>query len=246
MATPEELVSYRRDADIASIELRHAEKMNVFGDALVEGLHQALDKSESESVKHIVFQADGRGFSGGLDLGNVQTESDGDILMRLVRIEQLLQRVRHSPATTHALVHGACYGAAADLVLACRFRVATPDARFSMPGLRFGIVLGTRRLRDTIGEAAANKLLDRSSAFKSPEAYENGFLTDVAEKEEWQNVLKINVSSRAVFNTEALLRRDSRLIPDTRDKDMVALVESVVSSSIRERIVSYLAELKST
>lgn len=238
-------VNYDRKDEIATVTLQHTEKLNVFGDALVEGLHRALDQAESESAKHVVFKAEGRGFSGGLDLGNVENESDGDILKRLVRIEQLLQRVRHSTVTTHAMVHGACYGAAADMVLACRFRVATPDARFSMPGLRFGIVLGTRRLRDSIGESAANKLLDRSSAFKPQEALDTGFLTEIADTDEWENVLERNVASRAAFSTDALAQRDARLILDTRDADLVALVESVLSSSIKKRITDYLVSLKS-
>lgn len=244
MAMPDELVSYKQEDGIATVVLQHTAKLNVFGDELVEHLHQALDRADSELVKHIVFRAEGRGFSGGLDLGKVGSESDGDILMRLVRIEQLLQKVRHATATTHAMVHGACYGAAADLVLACRFRVATPDARFSMPGLRFGIVLGTRRLRDTIGESAANRLLDRSTPFDSQEALEAGFLTDVAVQNEWQDIIDRDVLSRAGFSREALSRRDSRLVPDTRASDMMALVESVVSSSIRNRIIEYLAVLK--
>lgn len=71
MAMPDELVSFQQADGIATVVLQHTAKLNVLVDELVEQLHQVMDRAESELVKHIVFRAEGRGFSGGLDLGKV-------------------------------------------------------------------------------------------------------------------------------------------------------------------------------
>ena len=170
-------VLFELENDTATLTLNRPEQMNALGDALVQGLNAGLDRARDEQARQVVFKAAGRGFSGGLDLSGLDDASDGDVLLRLVRIEQLLQRIRHLPVATVAMVHGACYGAAADLVLCCRYRIATADTRFLMPGLRFGIVLGSRRLRDVLGEPAAYQLLDRVKPFSASEAQETGFVT---------------------------------------------------------------------
>ncbi|MCR2153265.1 hypothetical protein NSX49_23710, partial [Salmonella enterica] len=75
----------------------------------------------------------------------LDAQSEGDLLLRFVRIETLLQRVAASPCLTVGLAHGRNFGAGVDLFGACKWRVSAPDASFRMPGLKFGLVLGTRR-----------------------------------------------------------------------------------------------------
>ncbi len=237
-------ILYSLQNKVATLTFNEPSQLNSFGRALVEGLHQRLDQATQDNARVIVFRAEGKGFSGGLDLSGLEDESDGDLLLRLVRIEQLLQRIRHLSSSTLALVHGACYGAAADLVLACRVRVATSDARFLMPGLRFGIVLGTQRLRDTVGEPAAYRLLDRSNPFTAAEAMQSHFLTNIAEQEDWQPIIDQHMLDLSQVSAEAYANRVSQLTPDTRSSDMAALVNSMAHGSIKLRISEYAAMIK--
>ncbi len=243
------LVRYSISGDVARITLNDPDRLNCFSEQLVNELHKALDSAESdfansESVGHLVFNAEGKGFSGGLDLSGLDNESDADLLLRLVRVEQLLQRVRYHSGATMALVHGACYGAAADLVLACRTRIATEDARFLMPGMRFGIVLGTQRLRDTLGETTAYRLLDRIKPFTAEEGLAAGFVTALAEPPEWDNVIANNVTLARQYTCEAYATRMRVLTPDSRDSDMAALVRSVTDRSIKQRLSAYVSSMK--
>jgi len=224
------------------------EKLNVFSDELVGAIHTAIDQAMRDQARYIVFRANGKAFSAGLDLSDIENLSDGDILHRLVRIELLLQRIRHAKCATVALVHGNCYGAAADLVLACRYRIASHDASFLMPGIRFGIVLGTRRLRDTVGENNASKLLDRDYPFNAQEALDCGFATALADPSDWPSAIDKATHALLQLSAEAYAERESALIPDTRDHDMAALVRSVTSgsdsNSIQQRIIEFVASLQ--
>lgn len=239
-----DLVSCSLNEGVATITLDDPDRLNCFSEQLVEDLHVALDQSEADSAKTIVFKSNGKGFSGGFDLSNLQNETDGDLLKRLVRVEQLLQRVRHCRSVTAAFVHGACYGAAADLVLACRIRIASSDARFLMPGMRFGITLGSRRLRDTIGESAAYQLLDRRKPFGSEEAISTGFITELAEADNRDEVLASRLQASNLYSSEAYAIRMRALTPDTRDSDMAALVNSVCEGSIKSRMLAYVKSIK--
>ena len=105
-----------------------------------------------------------KNFSAGFDFSSTaETATEGELLRRFVRIEQLLQAIWHAPFATMALAHGLNFGAGADLFVACDVRVAAPGTTFRMPGLRFGLQLGTRRLAQRIGNDAARALLADSS-----------------------------------------------------------------------------------
>jgi len=241
-----EAVLYKFDGATATLTMNQAEQLNALGSALVTGLNNGLDRAKTDSARHIVFKSAGRAFSAGLDLSGLDDASDGDLLLRLVRIEQLLQRIRHCDCATIALVHGACYGAAADLVLCCRTRIASADARFSMPGLRFGIVLGTRRLRDVLGEPTAYQLLDRSKPFSAAEALETGFINDIVETGQWADAVERIAQKLANFSAAAYANRVASLTPDTRAEDMQALVSSITADSTEDSIKSRMQEYVST
>ena len=136
------------------LTLARPDKMNALSAGLVEALIAAVDQAQAEQARAIVFQGEGRNFSAGFDFGDWESHSEGDLLLRFVRIEMLLQRVAATPCLTVALAHGRNFGAGVDLFGACKWRLATPDASFRMPGLKFGLVLGTRRFAALVAPSA--------------------------------------------------------------------------------------------
>ena len=136
------------------LTLARPDKMNALSAGLVEALIAAVDRAQAEQARAIVFQGEGRNFSAGFDFGDWESQSEGDLLLRFVRIEMLLQRVAATPCLTVALAHGRNFGAGVDLFGACKWRLAAPEASFRMPGLKFGLVLGTRRFAALVGASA--------------------------------------------------------------------------------------------
>lgn len=236
-------VSLTHDGPVARVTLTRADKLNAFNARLVDELTAAFARAEAAGARLIVLSAKGKGFSGGLDLGDIDAMTDGDLVLRLIRIELLLQAVAHSPCATLALVHGPCYGAAADLVAACQWRVAAPDARFRMPGSRFGIVLGTRRLATLVGTDAARRLVMRDTPFKADEALETGFVTQIAAPSDWPAAEASVLAQADPLAPATFAALSSRMADDTRDADLAALVRSAVEGSLKARVKAYLAEV---
>lgn len=233
-----------RIGDCLYITLNRPEKLNAFSAELVEGLHVTLKAAADTDLRAVVFRGAGKGFSGGFDLSTLDDESDGDLLHRFVRVEQLLQNIAHAPIATFACVHGPCYGAAADLVAACQVRIGTPSARFRMPGALFGLVLGTGRLTALVGADHARQLVQRSDPFEAQEAVETGFLSAIAEETEWQGLVEQRMNQVRRFDRLTLAIMSAQQRVDTRSADLEALVNSVTSSSIKARIQAYVSSLK--
>ena len=231
------------EGPVTRVVLSRPEKLNAFNAELVEGVAQAVADAEAAGTRLIVFQGDGKGFSGGFDLSDIDTSSDGDLLLRFVRVEQALQAIYHARAATLALVHGASYGAAADLVAACQWRVASPDARFRMPGSRFGLVLGTGRLAALVGEDHARNLLLRDKPFGADEALKCSFLTEVADKGTWSSVSDRILGHVLALDADTFAALSARKRRDTRDADLAVLALSATNGSVKDRIRAYLSEM---
>lgn len=238
-----DVVEYALHAGTARITLNRPEKLNAFNDDLVAGLTEALDRAIGDGARLAIFQANGKGFSGGFDLGDIDDASDGDLLMRFIRVEALLQAVFHAPIATLSLVHGPSYGAAADLAAACQWRVAAPGARFRMPGPRFGIILGTRRLANMVGADTARQLLLRDGPFSADEALDAGFITEIADQAEWPDIVERIEAQVNGLDERTYRRLVDRQRQDSRDSDLAELVRSASDGSVKARILAYLAEM---
>ena len=234
-----ELRSERSGATL-TLTLDRPAKMNALSGSLVEALFGAIEQAHGDGTRLVVFRGEGKNFSAGFDFGGYESHSEGDLLLRFTRIEQLLQRVHHAPFDTLALAHGKNFGAGVDLIGACSRRVAAADATFRMPGLRFGLVLGTRRFAQQVGGDIARDILQESKTFASEEARRIGFLSEVAEPTDWPAVIAraAEASTALAPGTQARLVEATRT--DTRDVDLADLVRSAAAPGLKARIAAYL------
>ncbi len=226
------------------LTLNRPQKVNALDADLVERMLAALAQARRDGARLVVLRGAGKGFSAGFDFGGLIAQSDGDLVLRFIRLEQLLQSVSQAPFMTLALVHGPCFGAAADLVAACTHRIATADARFRMPGLRFGIALGTRRLAHVVGADAARSVLATSRIFEAEEALRMRFLTAMCEVDGWEDQIEHFSREAAALPADSLARMLSLTRADTGAEDMAALVDSLAEPGLKNRIEAYLASLK--
>jgi enoyl-CoA hydratase/carnithine racemase len=225
---------------VIELVLNRPDKANALDARLVEALLAAISHAASSDAKLLMLRGEGRHFCAGFDFSDLDHQSDGDLLHRFVRIEQLLQALHHAPLTTLALCHGSAFGAGADLVAACDWRVAAPATRFRMPGLRFGVVLGTRRLAALIGADAAHEILSTSRTFEAPEAARLGFVQRLAEPGSWPELVR-NINAAQRLEPSATIRLKAQIRSDMRDHDMAALVDSAAVPGLKDRIRAFRA-----
>ena len=236
-----ELLAERRGKTLA-LTLNRPEKMNALSPALVEALLAQVATACSDGTRLLVLRGAGRNFSAGFDMAGLDAQSDGDLLLRFVRVEQLLQALRHAPFETLALAHGRNFGAGVDMIAACARRVATPDATFRMPGLRFGLVLGTRNFADRVGAERARQVLQAAQTFGAADALAWGFVEQSLPETGFDAVIAAVEAGSAALSPEAAARLYRATTPDHRDADLAELVRSAAQPGLRQRIAAYLAD----
>ena len=234
-----ELAVERRGTTLL-LTLDRVDKMNALSASLVEALLAQVNAAYRDGTRLLVLRGNGKNFSAGFDMGGVDAQSEGDLVLRFIRIEQLLQAVRYAPFDTLVLAHGRNFGAGVDLICACARRVATSEATFRMPGLTFGLVLGSRLFAERVGADRARQVLQVSQTFAAPDAHAWGFVTAIAAQDRWPAAMEEAEAAAAALTPEAAARLFRVMTPDHRDADLAELARSAAEPGIKQRIAAYL------
>ncbi|HSV78339.1 MAG TPA: enoyl-CoA hydratase/isomerase family protein [Ramlibacter sp.] len=233
-------VEVRKYYAVWTVSLARPEKRNALSAQLVEDLIDVVTRAPLEGAKVLVLRGEGKCFSAGFDFSDVEAQSAGDLLLRFVRIETLLQRVAQSACLTVALTHGRNFGAGVDLAAACRWRVATADTTYRMPGLKFGLLLGTRRFADIVGAATAGSILQEAATFDAARALKIGFAQQIAETAQWDEIIARAKAQAAELDDASRAALYGALLPQRGDSDLALLVRSAAEPGLKQRIANYL------
>lgn len=181
---------------IVKLTLNRPEKLNAMNNALVAGLHDALDRlADDRSCRVIVLTGAGRGFCAGLDLGEGATPPAAAGLGRAQAgmtvqklIAGLVPRMRSVPQPIIAAVNGAASGGGLALALASDVRIAAESARFNVAFVRVGLSgcdIGVSWLLPRlVGASRAFELLLTGRLIDAREADKIGLVTRVVPDDE--------------------------------------------------------------
>ena len=237
-----EFVSLSPLADgVRVLTLDRPSKANALNAEVVDQLLACVAQAEAEDCRVLILAANGKAFCGGFDFGGYESMSAGDLLLRFVRIEELLQRLRQSSFVSIALVHGAAMGAGADIVASCTYRIGTDASRFRFPGFRFGVALGTRHLAQLVGPQRARDILLTNATIDASTAIDIGLLTHLVDAGSMRQKADEIVAQIGSLDRVARNRILHLTSAQNNDGDMAELVKSVSAPGLHERIAQYRA-----
>jgi enoyl-CoA hydratase len=230
-----------RDGEAATIWLNRPDRGNALGPELVAALDAAVDASLADGTRLLILRGRGRHFCTGFDLADLDTATEGDLALRVLRIEMLLQKIHALPVTTLAIAQGRVFGAGADLFAVCDHRLAVEGSSFAFPGPAFGLVLGTGRLAGLVGEGTVRRLLLAGTGIAATDAATLGLATQVlAEDALPPAIAAAQVAAlRLDAATVAALHGRTRRADDAGD--LAALARSVARPGLKQRILDHRA-----
>src|SRR4051794_25154308 len=124
-------VAYERDGDIGLVVIDDP-PLNLFGDELTTDLIAALEQAEGDSPRALIVRAEGKVFTGGVDVEVFagKTVEEGAALFE--DLVQIVHRLEAMPIPTIASVHALCLTAGFELALGCDILLAGEAARFGL------------------------------------------------------------------------------------------------------------------
>jgi len=124
---------------IGLLTFRNPRQRNALSSGLLNALDEQLTKFANQKIPAVILggEADQAVWSAGYDLGELATDHDPVAYGK--PLEKMLRRVRDYPGVVIAMVSGAAWGGAVDLVMSCDLVVADHSARFTMTPVNIGL-----------------------------------------------------------------------------------------------------------
>lgn len=150
---------------------RQANRLAVEDLAMLGGMLEAVNADPS--VRVLVLAGEGRHFCSGFDLGALGAIDAG------ARFGELADALEAARPITIARLHGGAYGGAADLALACDFRLGAAAVEMFVPAARIGLHFyagGLQRFVNRLGLATAKQVLLAGRTLDAPALQDCGYL----------------------------------------------------------------------
>lgn len=160
--------------------------LNLFDQMMIEDLREAVDAVAAEPPRALLFRAEGRAVSGGVDVhvfDGLTPEQAGRLWDELLGMIDTVERL---PLPTVFAAHALTLTAAFELSLACDLIVAAPEARFGLVEKVVGLTPsmgGTQRLAERAGIGRAKDFVMSGELFDAAEMHRWGVVNRIFEED---------------------------------------------------------------
>ncbi|HEY0078425.1 MAG TPA: enoyl-CoA hydratase-related protein [Pyrinomonadaceae bacterium] len=189
MSAEESFVILEEHDRVARVVLNRPEKRNALTRSMLERLEEIFRSlGERAELRAVILTGAGReAFSAGTDIAELEGLDEEGARRASERGQRVCEAIELCAVPVIAAINGAATGGGCELALASHLRVASADARFTLPETRLGMIPaygGTQRLSRTVGEARALAVMLAGDGIKAEEALRLGLVNRVVAPEE--------------------------------------------------------------
>jgi enoyl-CoA hydratase len=170
---------------IALLALEHPNGIPLLSRVVLGILAEQLNSFESSTTcVGIILTGSERAFCAGAALEEIAALTASETRAFTELGQSTMNYVARFTKPVVAAIRGYCIGGGFDLALACRARVATPDASFAHRGASLGIITGwggTQRLPRLVGGALASEIFVTGRTILAEEAAQVGLVRQIVQ-----------------------------------------------------------------
>ena len=249
----------RVDADsIITITFTRDRKLNAISDEMFDFIREAVhDLGERTDLRALVFNAEGRYFTAGKDIGQFGAHPESGVALRheYRRLHELFDEMERIEKPVIVAAQGPCLGVGVEMSSSADFRFATPRAVFGLPELPNLAVLpgsgGISRFARLVGPHWARWVAIAGENVSAELAVSMGFVHRVFPEEGFQQAVHewtknlISMSAEAIglgfIAIDAAVDADRRT---ARHIDRIANTQLLNTREHLEKIDQFNSRLK--
>jgi enoyl-CoA hydratase/carnithine racemase len=166
---------------VARLTISNPDRRGALDHAILDGFAQTMPQLNARCV---IITGQGRMFSAGYDIGNLQGGGFADDAEKLVAhpFTAAIDAIEAYPYPTVAALNGHAIGGGLELALSCDLRLAAHAIKMGMPPAKLGLVYshtGIRKFIDVIGAARTRELFLVGGRINASKAHTWGLVNDV-------------------------------------------------------------------
>jgi len=241
---------------VAEIVLNAPGKLNSLDEAAFGDLSAAFSEAEAAKVGAVLLRGEGRAFSAGRDISNVDPATDDPTGYLAGVVTPVLRQIDSFPAPTFAMATGACLGVGLGLLIASDVVYAADTAKIGSPFANLGATLdsgGHALFFERLGAHRTLDLIYTGELMSGTEAVAAGLFSRVVPEAELleftrERVLRVSVGAIEAFRvSKALVHelRDERLgLWSSVDHENIAQGQLCATDDYREGFAAFQEKRK--
>ncbi|MGM0384115.1 MAG: enoyl-CoA hydratase/isomerase family protein [Thermodesulfobacteriota bacterium] len=171
-------INVRIEDGLGVITLNHP-PVNILNIEMMNEINEVLKGwVEKGDLKLVLFQAEGKCFSAGVDVG----EHVGDLAPKMIEsFHGMFRLMDRLGAVTVASVYGSCLGGGCELAIFCDLVIADETAKFGQPEIQVGVLppIAAQLMPRIIGRKAAMDLILSGRLVSAQESMGMGLINKV-------------------------------------------------------------------
>ncbi len=246
----EDAVLFTVKDHVAIITLNRPQSLNSMNDALIDGLHNALDKVErDENIRCAVLTGSGKAFCAGGDLPFLEALPDAAARRAfIIKVGAVAKRITAIDKPFIAMVNGVAAGAGVNLMLACDLVYAVNTARFAQSFAKVGLIPdcgGLYFLPKAVGLHRAKELMFTADLIDAATAERYGMLNHVCGAEELAGEVEKMAARLAASSPLSLalikkyVNNTAMSLDDVLDTEAVAQTLCMATDDCKEGIAAF-------
>lgn len=203
-------VNATADPEVLRLQFESASRLNTMTVALLRDFRTAVLELRKAPPRALIVSGTRGAFSAGLALDAVLGFDDAAFREMLDLEYDLFGIIERLPFLTIAAIAGPCMGNAAELAMACDYRVAADTVKFGFPEVPVGFMAPTQRITKYLGLAKAKRLLFEGLVLSADQASADDLVDEVVPVDE--------LAERAQSLAERLAKLPPRAIALTKGR----------------------------
>ena len=211
-------IDARKDGAIGWLVFNNPARRNAVSLGMWEAIPRVLeDFGADPAIRVVVLAGAGdRAFVSGADISQFESQrSTAEAVQRYEQIGDAAQsKLQGFDKPTIAMIRGYCIGGGLGIAAACDLRLASDDARFSIPAAKLGLgyrASSMKKLVDIVGAAYAKEIMITARQFSAAEAREMGLVHRVVPVAELEKLTREYCDAIAA-NAPLTMRAAKRII----------------------------------
>lgn len=191
--------------------------VNVLNIAMMDEINDALTSWQgNKDLKVVLFNARGKCFSAGVDVG----EHMGDLAPKMIEAFHRIFRLMDKLGTlTVASVYSSCLGGGCEVAVFCDLVIAGEGAKLGQPEIQVGVFppIAAQIMPRIIGRKAAMELILSGRIISAAEALQMGLVNKVVKDEDLEKETEAFVKPYLKLSAEVLRQAKKAVTAGLRD-----------------------------
>lgn len=256
MAVRDILLQEVDEAGVMRLTLNDSARRNALSEAMLDALGQVIaEAGENPQIRVIVLAANGVAFCAGHDLKEMTAARSGADRGRayfaalMEKCATVMQGMIACPKPVIAEISGVATAAGCQLVASCDLAIASPDARFSTPGVHIGLFCSTPMvaLSRNLNSKHAMEMLLTGDMIPAERAAEMGLINRVVPAEDLRLAVTDLAHGIAAKSTmtlatgkRAFYAQREMTLSQAYDHAVAVMVENMLARDAEEGIKAFI------